>query len=104
MWRMLVMTRTGEILTDIQQPPHTRTKCFNSNYMDFGGYETCDKLIWTSDEGCRNKNTISKQGIPKSNMNKKSPSSTFGFGCSSHNDTCDILSGYLVPHISTEYS
>ena len=23
-------------------------KCFNSNYMEFVSYETCDKLIWTS--------------------------------------------------------
>ena len=41
------------------------SKGFNSNYMDFVGYETCDRLIWTSGEGCINTNTISKQGIPK---------------------------------------
>ena len=41
------------------------SKCFNSIYMDFVDYETRDKLIWTSEKGCRNTNTISKQGIPK---------------------------------------
>ena len=45
-------------------------KGFNYNYTYFIGYETCDKLIWTSGEGCRNTNTISKQGIPKINPNK----------------------------------
>ena len=30
------------------------SKCFNYNYMDIVGYETCDKLIWTLCEGCRN--------------------------------------------------
>ena len=41
------------------------SKFFNSNYMKFVGYETCEKLIWTSDEGFRNTNTISKHGITK---------------------------------------
>ena len=27
-------------------------KGFSSSYMDFVGYETCDKLIWTSGKGC----------------------------------------------------
>ena len=67
-------------------------KCFNYNYMDFVGYKICDKLIWKSSEGCRNTNTIRKQGIPKSNINKSSPLSTLVFGCYPHNDTCDILS------------
>ena len=67
------------------------SKIFDSNNMEFFGYETCDKLVWTSSENCRNKNTIIKQGIPKSNMNKTSPSSTLVFGCSPHKDTCDIL-------------
>ena len=59
---------------------------FNSNYMGLVGYETCDKLIWTSGEVFINKNTISKQLIPKSIINKISPSSTL----------------FLVfPHIST---
>ena len=40
------------------------SECFNSIYMDLVGYETCDKLICTYGEGCRNKNTISKHGIP----------------------------------------
>ena len=26
------------------------SKNFNSNYMKFFGYETCDKLLWTSGE------------------------------------------------------
>ena len=38
--------------------------------MDFFGYETCDKFIWTSGEGYRNKNKIIKQGIPKINIKK----------------------------------
>ena len=27
------------------------SKCFNSKYMDFVGYDRCDKLIWKSGEG-----------------------------------------------------
>ena len=42
--------------------------------MEFVGYVTRDKLILTSGEGCRNKNTIRKQVIPKININKLSPS------------------------------
>ena len=41
------------------------SKYFNSNYMEFVVYETCDKLIWTSDKGCRNINTIRKEGNEK---------------------------------------
>ena len=67
-------------------------KCFNSNYMGFVGYETCDKLIWKSGDGCRNTNTIIKQDITKSNMNKTYHSSIFVFFCYPHKDTCDILS------------
>ena len=48
-------------------------ECFNSNYMEFVGYETRDKLIWTLVEGCRNWNKTKKEGIPLSNTNKKSP-------------------------------
>ena len=58
------------------------SKYFNSNYLEFFGYETCDKLIWKSDTVFRNKNTIIKQGIPKININNTSPASTFCFGCS----------------------
>ena len=29
------------------------SKSFNYNYMEFVGYETCEKLIWTSGEGIR---------------------------------------------------
>ena len=50
------------------------SKYFNSNYMEFVGYETCDKLIWTPGKGFRNKNTISKQDVPKINMNMTSTS------------------------------
>ena len=46
-------------------------KGFNSIYMEFAGYETHDKLPLTSGQGCRNTNTISKQGIQKRNMNMK---------------------------------
>ena len=59
--------------------------------MGFVGYETCDKLIWTSGEGRRITNKISKQVITKTNINKIARSLTFGFGCSTHKDTCDIL-------------
>ena len=45
------------------------SKSFNSNYMEFVGVETRDKLMWTSSKRCRNTNTISKQGIQKRNMN-----------------------------------
>ena len=27
------------------------SKCFNYNYMNFVGYGTCEKLIWTEGEG-----------------------------------------------------
>ena len=54
------------------------------------------KLICTSDEGCRNTNIIIKQGIPKINMSKTSPSSTLGFGFSPHEDNCDISSEDFV--------
>ena len=72
------------------------SKCYNSYYMEFVGYETCEKLIWTSIEGCMNTNTIRKQGIPRNNMNKKSPGSTLVLGCSPHKYTCDIFSEYLI--------
>ena len=68
------------------------SKGFNYNYIEFVGYETCDKLILTSGEVCINTNAITKQGIPKRNMNMTSPSETSGFCCSSYKDTCDILS------------
>ena len=67
-------------------------KCFNYTYMEFVGYETCEISIWTSGEGYINTNTNSKQVIKKVNMNKTYPSSTFGFGCNPHKDTCEILS------------
>ena len=41
--------------------------------MEFVGYETCNKLIWKLSKGCRNNNKISKQGIPKSDINKIYP-------------------------------
>ena len=63
--------------------------------MEFVGYETCEKLIWKSGEGCTSKNKTSKQGIIKSNTNKTSPSSTLGFGCYPHKETCDILPEYF---------
>ena len=50
------------------------SKGFNFKYMGFVGYETGDKLIWTSGEGCRHINTISKQVIPKINTNITSTS------------------------------
>ena len=50
------------------------SKCFNYNYTEFIGYETCDKLIWTSGKGCRKTNLISKQEIPKITINETYPS------------------------------
>ena len=50
------------------------SKCSNFNYMEFVGYETCDRSIWTSCEGFRNTNITSKQGINKSNTNNTSTS------------------------------
>ena len=60
--------------------------------MEFVGSEIFDK----SGEGCRNINTIIKQVIPKSNMNRAYSSSTLSFGCYPHKETCDILSHDLV--------
>ena len=68
------------------------SKFFNSRYMEFVVYETHEPLIWTSGEGSTNTNTIIKQGTPKSNTSKISPSSTFDFGYYPHKETCDILS------------
>ena len=76
------------------------SKGFNSNYVEFVGYETCENLIWTSGKDCRITNTISKQGILKRNMNMTSPSKTLGFGCTLHNDTCDILLDFFSPDIA----
>ena len=67
------------------------SKGFNYNYMEFVGYETCEKLICSSGEGCRNTNTIKKQGIPKININIKSTAAKLGFSCSPNKDTFDIL-------------
>ena len=78
--------------------------CFNYNYIEFVGYETCNKLIWTSGEGLRNTDTTRKQVINKSNMNKKYHFSTLGFGCSPHKDTNDILSEDFVSHRLLTYS
>ena len=53
---------------------------------------------------CRNKNTIIKQGITKSNMNMTSTSEMLGFGFFPHRYTSDILSEDLVSHRFQEYS
>ena len=74
------------------------SECFNSQYMEFVGYDTREQLIWTPGEGSVIKNKTSKQGITKSFINKIS-TSILGFGCSPHKDTCDILSEYLVSYI-----
>ena len=71
------------------------SKCFYSNYTEFTGYKTRDKLICTSGEGFRNTNGIIKKGTPKSNINRTHTLSTLGFGCYPHKYTCDILSEYL---------
>ena len=80
------------------------SKCFNYNYMEFVAYKTCDKLRFISNKGCRNKKTIIKPFIPKSDINKTCSSSIFIFGCSPHTDTCDILSEAFPPRIIQAYS
>ena len=82
---------TNKIGTPGQEVMYS-SKSFNYNYMEFVDYDTWDKLIWTSGEGCRNKNKISRQGIPKTHINKVSPSSTLVFGCYPNKETCDIIS------------
>ena len=52
------------------------SKGFNYNYMEFVGDEICDKLVWTSEKGCRNINTITKQYISKINMSMPYPPET----------------------------
>ena len=71
------------------------SKGFNSNYREFVGYETRDKLLCISGKGRRNTNAIIKQVITKTNMNTKYPSETLVFGCYPHKDTYDILSEIL---------
>ena len=90
------LARILEKLEKSDQEVIYSSKCFNCIYMKFVGYDTCDKIIWTSGEVWINTDTISKQGIPKININKTSPSSTLGFGCSPHKETCYILSEDLV--------
>ena len=72
--------------------------------MEIVGYVTREKFIWTSSEGCINKNKITKQGIPKININMIYSSSTLGFGFYHHKKTCDILSEMLVSHRLKVYS
>ena len=64
------------------------SKCYNSKYVNFVGYDTCGTLIWTPGEGSINTNKISRQGSPKTRINKVSTSSTMGYDCSQHKDTC----------------
>ena len=68
------------------------SKYFNPNHMGFFGYDTRDKLIWTSGESKRITNKTSKKVIPKNHINKITPSSKLGFGCSPHKDIFDIFS------------
>ena len=74
------------------------SKGFNSNYMEFVGCKTYDKLRLKSGEGCRNKNTIIKQGIPRRNTSMDYTSATFYFDSSLHKYTYDIFSENLVSH------
>ena len=41
------------------------SKGLNYNYMEFVGYETCDKLIWTSGKGIRITNKSTKKEFLK---------------------------------------
>ena len=72
--------------------------------MEFFGYETCDKLIWTSGEDRRDTNTIRKKVIPKNNINKTFTSSTLVFGCFPHKYTRYILSEDFVSQRLQAYS
>ena len=74
------------------------SKGFNSNYMEFVGCKTYDKLRLTSGEGCINKNTIIKQVIPKRNTSMDYTSATLDFGSSLHKYTYGIFSENLVSH------
>ena len=80
------------------------SKYFCSNFIEFDVYDTCDRLIWISGEISRITNKISKQGIPKTNINKIYNESTLNFGCSPNKYTCDILLEYLVSSILQAYS
>ena len=53
-------------------------------------------IIWTSGEGRRIKNLISKKGSPKTHINKVFPALTFSFGCSPHKYTCGTLTEDLL--------
>ena len=53
------------------------SKQINCNHMEFVGYDTCEKSIWTSGEGIIITDKIRKQGIPKTHTNKIYPSSTY---------------------------
>ena len=44
-----------------------------------------------------------KKGNPKTNINEISTTSTLGFRCSPHKETCDILSKDLVYSIIQSY-
>ena len=46
------------------------SKYSNSNYVQFVSYDILDKLIWKLCEGRIITNKISKQGVPKTNINK----------------------------------
>ena len=63
----LIIADRGTVLQNNQLIPEEKTgkpyqeemyssKIFNSNYIEFDGYETNEKLIWTSGEGCINTN------------------------------------------------
>ena len=80
------------------------SKYFNSRYMEFVGYYTCDKLIWKSGEGRRIKNIISKQVSPKTHINNISPTSTLTFFCPPHKYTSDIFSDDMVSSKVQKYS
>ena len=67
--------------------------------MKFFGYETFEKLVWTSGECNKITDKISKQVIPENHTNKIPPSSKLGFGFSPNKETCDILSEDLVSSI-----
>ena len=76
---------------------------FNYNYMEFVGYEKCDKLIWTSGKGCRKKIQPENKVLQKI-YEQTSRSLTLRFCCYPHKDTCDILSEDLVSQLWQAYS
>ena len=64
------------------------TRFINSNYMEFVGYNTCKKVIWTSGYVERKKTTINSRNEIKETKKKKNYC-PFGFANTPHKDMKD---------------